>query len=159
MSRRLAILVSSALAAFGLGTAASAQQCPDPCTATFVKTNEQGMLLAGDTVLVQPTTHVNGTGALLGVIGGGTVCHPCTICGQRFNVSWNILSTKDLVYNNCGPLEQNGGSGLIHYYYTGSCGQTPVNLQLDYGDITGSCPDIPNPDYTVTWTFTCASCQ
>jgi hypothetical protein len=167
MSKRLAIFVFSALAALGLGTAASAQQppqCPDPCTATFAMTSWSGMILVGDTILVTPTTHQDGTGALLGVIGGGTVCNPCVICGQRFRFEWNITSTKDLVYNNCGVLAQNGGSGLIHFYYTRTCGQAPLGFQIDYGDMSGpGCaggqPEIPNPNYTANWALSCGNCQ
>jgi hypothetical protein len=164
MSTRLATLALLALVALGLSPALSAQaQCPDPCSASFGVTSLSGSLVPGDTILVTPTLLVHGTGALLGIPGGGTVCHACTVCGARFVLSWNIQSTKDLVYNNCGVLEQDGGSGSIPYGFSKNCGQS-INFQLDYGDQSGpGCaggqPEIPSPNYTAIWTLACTNCQ
>jgi hypothetical protein len=162
MSTRLATLGLLLVAAVVVGSAGRAQQCPAPCTASFGVIFTSGAPLPGDTILLTPTSTIQGNGALLGTQGGGVVCHPCRVCGTRYVLSWNITSTKDLVYNNCGVLEDDGGSGSEPYGLWANCGQS-TDFEIDYGDRSGSgCPgqpEIPNPIYNVIWRNSCTDCQ
>lgn len=166
MSRRLATLVLAAVAALATGAKTRAQtpMCPDGCPASF-SVVASGSLMTGDFVLVTPMTLQDGTGALLGQVGGGFVCSTCTHCGVRFTVDWDISAGKCLSYNNCGPLQTGPGTGSMSGGLTRNCNKS-TSVLIDYGGCnpayTGNpCPPVfVSPvEYTQTWTLDCGTCQ
>jgi hypothetical protein len=162
MFRRLAPLVLSALAVVGLSSLASAQQCPNSCPASYT-TNTTGAFAPGDMVTLVPTALTNAQSALLGVVGGGFVCNTCVPCSVKITVSWRIVTTACVSYNNCGLLQNGVGSGTAATTLTQNCNDPGLNLRLDYGtcNITGMCPPpvVSPAAWTLTSVLTCGNCQ
>lgn len=139
-------------------------QCPDPCTAA-VTVAASGTLPPGVIVfLVTPLGTTNGTGALLGTTGGGTVCNTCTNCKFDFVFSWNAPGLC-VAYNTCGLLQQGMHGGTLPGRLTAKCGGS-VTLKLEVGtcdpNYNGSCmppPVIPGSGYTELWTLNCGNCH
>jgi len=161
MSRLLRIAGVVALLA-GSPVLARAQQCPDTCPVGF-SVVASGGFQPGDIVTLTPINVVPATSALLGVVGGGFVCHTCTPCKADIVVSWTIVTNSCVSYNTCGLLQNGPGSGSRSATLTRNCNDSALNLTLEYGgcNVTGTCPPpVVSPlSYKATWTLTCGNCQ
>jgi hypothetical protein len=162
MFRKLAHLALSAIAVLGVSSLARAQMCPDTCPAAY-QTQTVGAFQPGDMVTLVPTALTNAQSALLGVIGGGFVCNTCVPCSVKITVSWRIVTSSCVSYNNCGLLQNGPGSGSASTTLTRNCNEAPLNLRLDYGtcNITGICPPpvVSPAAWTLTSALTCGDCQ
>jgi len=162
MFRKLAPLAVVALAALGLSSLSAAQQCPNICHAGY-RTHTTGAFQTGDVVTVVPTALTDATSSLLGVIGGGFVCHTCTPCSVFVTVSWTITSSSCVSYNNCGMLQNGPGTSSTSTTLTANCNDPALNLRVDYGtcNVTGSCPPpvVSPAAWTFTSALTCGDCE
>ena len=162
MFRSLAPLTLAAVAVVGASSLARAQTCPNTCPAGYT-TSTTGAFLPGDVVTVVPTALTNATSDLIGVIGGGLVCHTCTPCSVKVTVSWRINSSNCVSYNQCGLLQNGPGSGVAATTLTRNCNDSQLNFRVDYGtcNITGMCPPpvVSPAAWSFTSVLTCGDCQ
>lgn len=161
MSRILARLAVAALAAAGIHSTTSAQTCPDTCPTTF-SVVANGAFRPGDLVTLTPLNVVDAQSALLGVVGGGTVCNTCEPCKVDLVVSWTIVTSACVSYNVCGLLQSGPGSGSQGGTLTRNCNSSS-DLLIEYGvcNPTGMCPPpvVSPAAYTAVWTLTCGDCE